>query len=82
MGHWASGHGGGSALDGSPGLKHLPSWGKRAWGKRPSRQVKYAIASFYSHCPLPIAHCPLPIAHYPLPITQCPLPNAQYPLFQ
>ncbi|MBD2604738.1 citramalate synthase [Scytonema hofmannii FACHB-248] len=26
-GAWGMGHGGGSALDGSPGLKHLPAWG-------------------------------------------------------
>ncbi|MGI2907590.1 hypothetical protein [Tolypothrix sp. VBCCA 56010] len=28
--------------------------GHRAWG------IEIRLASFYSHCPLPIAHCPLP----------------------
>ncbi|MGI2903558.1 hypothetical protein [Tolypothrix sp. VBCCA 56010] len=39
--------------------------------------IEIRLASFYSHCPLPIAHCPLPIAQCPMPIAQCPLPNSQ-----
>ncbi|MGI2906637.1 hypothetical protein [Tolypothrix sp. VBCCA 56010] len=40
------GHGGGSTLDGFPGLKHLPSWGMR--------HGKHLLL------PMPIAQCPMP----------------------
>ncbi|MGI2903045.1 hypothetical protein [Tolypothrix sp. VBCCA 56010] len=47
------GHGGGSAVLGSPQVEHLPSWGME-YGKNLSFSIRNC------QCPMPNAQCPMP----------------------
>ncbi|MGI2906346.1 hypothetical protein [Tolypothrix sp. VBCCA 56010] len=53
------GHGGGSAVLGSPQVEHLPSWGMEHGKNRIYSPTRASPNFFNSQFPIPNAQCPL-----------------------